>query len=361
MPAPLNDLIALEKVRYQVAAEPVFNVLQSMVLLSMVDELSGLDDWIVHTARQLPERVMQHHTVIMFGLHYAVVPKRSFNSFQTYLEHLRTVDANILREQLLDMYLSIPAHADAPEALTDLSKEEILANVETFLAFLYSRFDAELVDEDIERKAFELLNDPEQMKDEIVEHLGKIWDEYFEEEFERRRPLIEETVKAFNEFDLLSMNDEQVLQFITGQSNEKICKYFNEYERIIFVPSPHTGPYSRTYFGEDTLWVIFNCRLPEGAPQSTSRLSRAQLLVWLSALADDTRLQIMAMIKERDELCAQEIISLLDTSQSTASRHLRQLSASGYISENRTEAGKCYRLNDERFEDTIEALRTFIT
>jgi ArsR family transcriptional regulator len=89
-------------------------------------------------------------------------------------------------------------------------------------------------------------------------------------------------------------------------------------------------------------------------------VSRAELLVWLSALADDTRLHILTLLKDRGELCAQDIISLLDTSQSTASRHLRQLSASGYIREHRTEAGKCYRINAERIEETTKALEGLV-
>jgi DNA-binding transcriptional ArsR family regulator len=156
------------------------------------------------------------------------------------------------------------------------------------------------------------------------------------------------------------MSDEEVVRYVTGRWNDKLLDYMEERDRIVFVPSPHTGPHSGPLLSENILWMMFSCRLPEGVPESASQLSRAELLVWLTALADDTRLQILAMLKERDELCAQDIITMLETSQSTASRHLRQLSASGYILEHRTEAGKCYRLNDERFEDTIKALHTFI-
>jgi DNA-binding IclR family transcriptional regulator len=65
------------------------------------------------------------------------------------------------------------------------------------------------------------------------------------------------------------------------------------------------------------------------------------------------------LIRERDELCAQEIIDLLQLSQSTCSRHLRQLTASGYLRERRTEAGKCYSLNPERLIDTARAIESY--
>lgn len=362
MPAPIRDLIlAPEKVRFQVAAEPVHNALHSMLLLLRVDEFSGLDGWIIKTAEALPKEVVERHRLILLGVHYAVVPKRSFNTFEDYLEDLRSRDPLELREQLLEVYTSIEPHDDTSGELRDLSEDEILEDVDTFLAFLHSRFEPELIYEDVERGAFELLQDPEKLRVEIVTHLTMMWEKYFKAEFKRREPMIDQTVTAFNEFDFEAMEDEEVVRFVTGQWNEKLQALTSKHEHIIFVPSPHTGPYTGPLFGGDTLRLMFSCRLPQGSPMGLSEVSRAEMLVWLSALADDSRLHILALLKEHGELCAQEIITILETSQSTTSRHLRQLSASGYIREHRTEAGKCYRLNEERFEDTVRALQTFIS
>jgi ArsR family transcriptional regulator len=79
----------------------------------------------------------------------------------------------------------------------------------------------------------------------------------------------------------------------------------------------------------------------------------------LAALSDDNRLRILGLIRERGELCAQEIIDLLGLTQSTCSRHLRQLTASGYLHERRQEIGKCYSLNLERFADTARAIESY--
>jgi DNA-binding transcriptional ArsR family regulator len=59
-------------------------------------------------------------------------------------------------------------------------------------------------------------------------------------------------------------------------------------------------------------------------------------------------------------LYAQEVIELLDLSQSAASRHLRQLTATGYLLEGRGEGGKRYSLNRARVEDTLQAVRQFL-
>jgi DNA-binding transcriptional ArsR family regulator len=49
----------------------------------------------------------------------------------------------------------------------------------------------------------------------------------------------------------------------------------------------------------------------------------------------------------------------LNLSQSAASRHLKQLSATGYLSERRCAGAKCYRLNPERIEATLRATAAF--
>jgi ArsR family transcriptional regulator len=86
-------------------------------------------------------------------------------------------------------------------------------------------------------------------------------------------------------------------------------------------------------------------------------LSRSDLLNQLNALADDTRLHIIELVSGEGELRAQEIIARLGLSQSSASRHLRQLTATGYLIERRGEAGKIYSLNRDRIEDTLDAVR----
>ena len=99
--------------------------------------------------------------------------------------------------------------------------------------------------------------------------------------------------------------------------------------------------------------------LPRGTKAISTDLNRSDLLVRLVALSDDTRLKILEMLVEQEEICAQDFINMLDLSQSSASRHLRQLTASGYLSERRRDVAKCYSLNRDRIEDTIQSLSRF--
>ena len=63
------------------------------------------------------------------------------------------------------------------------------------------------------------------------------------------------------------------------------------------------------------------------------------------ALADETRLRILALLLE-DELCVCEIIAALELPQSTTSRHLAYLRNSGWVKDRRQGVWMYYRLNE---------------
>jgi len=83
------------------------------------------------------------------------------------------------------------------------------------------------------------------------------------------------------------------------------------------------------------------------------------LLTRLSGLADETRLRILELFAEQNELSAQEIMARLDLSQSSVSRHLKQLAP--YVVERRGEgASKFYGLSPAQLSLTFQALRQIL-
>ena len=82
------------------------------------------------------------------------------------------------------------------------------------------------------------------------------------------------------------------------------------------------------------------------------------LLFRLGTLADETRLSIIELLTQRSELQAQEIIADLDLSQSSISRHLKQLVGMKYLYERRGEgANKTYRLSSFYLTRTAQAVQ----
>lgn len=363
MPPTLDsDLIARTPVAsLSVALEPAQNVLNSLVLLTAVDRFSGLDEWVTRTAAQMSPAEHHRNRLVCEGLHFALEPNRRWTSFSSYLADLAARDPVEMRDRLL-WNLSRACISKIPPGTQPAKLIEpatLLSSADAYIRYLQD-YEFEF-DPALELEAHALFSDPPRMKDLIVSHLGAIWDERMAAEWERVKPMLQESVAAFQQIDFRRMSGFEALRLVTGQDpHEQWQNLIADSRQIIFVPSAHLGPYLRKFRENKLLWVLFGARLPEGAPAGGSALSRSDLLVRLGALTDDVRLRILSLLSQQDELCAQDIMQELDLNQSAASRHLRQLSAAGYITERRRDVAKCYSLNRERINDTFRALDRFL-
>jgi ArsR family transcriptional regulator len=161
------------------------------------------------------------------------------------------------------------------------------------------------------------------------------------------------------------MSKFEAAQLVLGEDlikekEEHFKLMFEQVERLVFVPSAHLGPYFGKFRAGNTVWMLFGARIPKGVQVYAPDLSRAEILIRINALADDTRLRILKLVSEEGELRSQDIMNRVELSQSAVSRHLKQLSATGYLSERRCEGAKCYTLNPNRVKDTLSAISLFL-
>lgn len=360
MPNP--DAIVLPKVTtVEIRLDPAQVFINSMMLLVENEELSGLNPWVYETAAALSEEKMQEHKLVIVGLYYAVLPNRLWKTIPAYLDHLGKINPVELRNQVLDFYLNIK---NCPEAENHIEAdvESLLANADFFLKYITNKFGEDRVMVETELAAFELLNDPPRMQERITAHLKWMWEEFYQEEWERIQPMLEDTVLAFEKTDFSQMEKEEAARYITGQDFKPDYweKLSEGLEQFIFVPSAHTGPYLGGFHQKNAHGIIFGARLPQDTEIHAPDLSRNEITIRLSALADDIRLNILKNISEAGEMRSQEIIEHLELSQSAASRHLKQLSATGYLVERRCSGAKCYSLNRDRVQDTLRAVEGFL-
>jgi DNA-binding transcriptional ArsR family regulator len=154
----------------------------------------------------------------------------------------------------------------------------------------------------------------------------------------------------------------EIIEFITGTeiSEAKWGNALLTAKEVIFIPNAHYGPYMRTTKVDDNFYIYFGAHLPEGSDVRVPELDRAEIVSRISALADDTRLQILQMIAERGEMRSQEIMEAIALSQPSVSRYLSQLTAAGYLQERRANGAKAYILNRDRIEKTLKAVRAFL-
>ena len=350
------------KTNIHIALDPANSVLNSMHIMHMADQFSGLNEWITKTAASLSPEQLRTNRLIFEGLHYAIQPRRRWSSFPAYVDHLENQNPLVLRDRILAAYDDLCCETEVHTGERS-DPEVVLASLDSFLDHLREGFPADVINIEIETEAYSLLVDPPTLREKIVSHFRTMWRDVMSAEWERNLPMLETCVAANQQLDLTNLTIPEAAQQIMGQAlPEKWQDKFSkaQIDEVIFVPSAHLGPYRGMAHIDGILWLMFGARLPEGAQISSPDLSRSELLVRLNALADDTRLQILHALKMEGELCSKDIMEQLELSQSAASRHLKQLSATGYLGERRKNGAKCYSLSEDRVEDTLEALSYFL-
>jgi len=365
MPMPSSNFILTQTAtNIQIALEPAQNSFNSLMLLTHAKSYVGADAWVERTAQSLSVERLETNRLVMVGLFFGIIPQQSFTSFSAYLDHLAATPPSVLRDRLFDAYNSSPLCPERPDPAVEpvaYTEAELLADADTYLAFLRDRFPEEHLEPDIERQVHVLLNDPPAMHDLVLSHLRFMWDEVLAAEWARVQTMLQSCVDASLQIDLGGLDSHEVVQKVTGQSlGEKAGAFLEQARRVVLVPSAHMGPYLTKFTADDVVWVIFRARMPEGVSLYAPELARSDLLVRLQAVADDTRLRILQYIAEQGELCSQDVMTALDLSQSAASRHLKQLSAAGYLTERRRESAKCYRLNADYIDIVCNAFKRYL-
>ncbi|MGD2048907.1 MAG: winged helix-turn-helix domain-containing protein [Chloroflexota bacterium] len=365
MPAPVADVLVTPSVeRIGLSLEPAQNVFHSLLLLAKKEEVVGYNDWVTETVLAMSAMERQRHQLVMIGFFFAVIPNRSWPSFPAYLEHLASLTPMELRDKLMEAYFNLPCHAYAPGPyIWPDDYDTVISSADKFLEFLVQRFRPDHIDPQLESQAYAYLVDPPSMHELILSHLNHMWETYLAAEWARVRPMLLDAVAAFEQVDYRHMSRMEAVEFITGQvpKEEHLLKAIEQAENLIFVPSAHVGPYLGKFKYGESVGIVFGARLPEGTLYYAPDLSRAEILVRLSALADDNRLRILRLIAEEGEKRSQEIKNELNLSQSAASRHLTQLSATGFLRERRCEGAKCYNLNMDRIDDTLRAVSAYLS
>ncbi len=347
---------------------PAFSAFESMRELIEIKRLSGFSDWVTQTAASLPPE-RQELTEIIYEtfetLFYELMPiMQSSTDFPGYVDAIAAREPVQMRDEMLALFAKWPEHHPHfwPPEQGELTGERLLHDEDAFVTFMSVTCESGLVTPAILHRAHELFQDAPRMQATIVEHMRWMWTHVLADEWQRVRPMLEESVAAFQRMDFSNMTALEAARIVTTRDLSRLFEHKGDsLETIVFVPSAHSGPYVSLSAVGKTAYLVFGARLPRNAQSVSSALSRSELLTRLNALGDDTRLRILELLTQNEELCAQDIIERLDLSQSSISRHLSQLSANGFITERRRETAKCYSLNTDRVMDTLRTLTNYLS
>lgn len=341
-------------VQFQVA--PVYNVLATICMFNQ-PHLDSISDWIDRTAAVLPRELREQAELGCRALSYV---DSGLEPFPDWLEALRRRNPEELAAVDLNRLLTKARTQLDADAVP--SGEQVRSSRRAHRALvlkLYAAKDMEADEQDIERE-FAVFRDPADYHLRLVSYLDRMWNEYVAEEWERVRPMIEESVHAFETVDIPTSSAEEATKQVTQRESlpEDWREELRTVRRVVFIPSVHIGPYmlSLPRVG-NTLRVVVTARIPEGSSVRSRRLERSELLTRLAALSDETRMQILELAAERGELTSSDVMQELGLTQSSSSRHLTQLAATGLLAKDASQKTKVYRLGSKRIDEVLASIR----
>jgi DNA-binding transcriptional ArsR family regulator len=358
------DLIAPpQTVTVTLSLAPAYNAINSLWLLDDPGDCSGLSEWVYQTVATLSPERLHTNALVLSGLSASVhLAGEAWPSFPAWLDDLAARDPVAMRDYALHRLSARAARSLGDEVPTPA---RLLEDRATYLALIehlhHHKGKEEPLDASFWEEVHGLLSDPPAMQELMVMHLRTMWDEVMAPEWERNLPTLEESVAAFETLDLTGLSVHEALRRVARRELPADWEDWQaDVDEIVFIPSAHIGPYLMLLGLSDTAArIAFGAHIPEGALVSSPELSRSELLMRLNALANDVRLRILELLAQEGELSAQDIITRLKLSQSAASRHLHQLSATGYLAVRQHEGAKYYRLSPDRIDYTLKALKEF--
>ncbi|MCB0123405.1 MAG: metalloregulator ArsR/SmtB family transcription factor [Caldilineaceae bacterium] len=312
-----------------VALVPVHQTLVSMALLTAWPPVHNTESWLMETAARLSAAERESNQLIFGAFRNALANHTDAADFPAYLAALAAEDAT-----------TFAARADKSQR-NQLPTEQQTA-------------------------AAQLAADPAALQQQIVGHLCALWENYFAKPWEQKQSMMAYMARELNSRPWPTSSVGALLRaFLRRPVPEWLAGQLGNVERVNFVPSPYmqlqavhfadTGSDSPTLYL--FLWADFWVW-----PMRTEPIQRTEVLRTISALDDETRLQILEMVAASEELRAQEIIAQLDVSQSTVSRHLKQLVNAGFLREERAgDANKVYQLQRDRIGEVTYSLTQLLS
>ena len=352
-----------------VAYEPVTIVLRTLALVGETERWSGLNPWLVRLAEAVSPSELRTNWIVFGQLRSALDVGAPGLSFPAYLAALASADAYAARDRAVEGLRSrLSRTADSTSAHPVPSVERLLSDRETFIvsAAHVAQSDpfALPTDADLLHQAYTLLGDPGRLLSTLVEHLTALWERSFAAEWRR----IERMLSWHAQMYARALHEQGATLPLTATFREltgrdldaRVVAALAGARQVVLVPCWHLGRWALPWDLDDGAPRLCFSE-PPNAEISLLRgtpVTRRELRARMAALADETRLRIVEMVRARDEMTAQEIVAALDLSQSNVSRHLNQLVQMGYLFQRRGEgASKSYRVSAYHLDRTAAALR----
>ncbi|MBN1954528.1 MAG: winged helix-turn-helix transcriptional regulator [Anaerolineae bacterium] len=326
------------------------DMVHAMSLIISAPQYEGFDQWVYAQHAALPADLMIDMGAVLALLQksadfsrwlYRALPDApihcDFSAFVAGLGTLAAADWERFAAASLAGFARTCRGADGQPA-----QAPPLHDAAAVRSFLEPHFDPQHIE-----RAVHLLRDPAAFKACALSVVSRFWEQCYREEYRRSLPLMERSV-AHHRRQNYQGDLAAIFTAVTGRLLPEGNADDEGIEKVIFIPSSHIGPYV-LFRGRQALRPLmvlaYNCR-PTAAPGDAPPPAVQDLFPPLKALADETRLQILAIL-DGQELYAQQIVDRLDISQSAVSRHLQLMVAGGVLAVRKEESMKYFSVNRE--------------
>ena len=331
--------------------------ISTMSLVIDAPSIEGLEQWIYTTHAALPEDIRTDMAVVLIAGTKSIV-------YYTWLNELARSD---------------PAHRDFSAFISWLnshSASDYEQLLEGFIGMLKEHCDTEgiapsdaaglvvacygdMLDEPQIERLIQLYRNPAEFKAQLISVVTRFWEQFYRADFERCLSLMDRSV-AYHQQKSYRADLVPTFVEVTGRRFPKGYEEYRSVEHVIFVPSCHIGPYVMLSPCDDTggtILIHYNAR-STSTSESREAANTQELFPPLKALADETRLQILALLNGR-ELYAQEIVDQLEISQSAVSRHLQLMVTGGVLDVRKEESMKYFSVNEGTLAALADSLKRF--
>lgn len=120
----------------------------------------------------------------------------------------------------------------------------------------------------------------------------------------------------------------------------------NRAKELLFIPVTNLGRLTVLYHANEQIYVMFEPAFGSSNKETGAAKEKlSEFYPLFEGLGDKTRLQMIELIAENEEMFAQQIVKKLGMKQSTVSRHLNQLHQSGIVNIRQEGTTKFFSVN----------------
>ena len=265
-----------------------------------------------------------------------------------------------VKESMDYYYKNLPSMPTVERTMTQVSLEteqlHLKSNREKAIKAVLQSWSVENIDQ-----ILPLYNDIAGIKKRIINLLKEVWTSGFNVTWKSKKKRIVEWLSMSTSLLTKSYGtNEEAIYTVTGlypDTNE--IEKINRAKSLTFVPVSHMGRMITYYELNNHIYLMFEPSLPEQHEIHSAELKTNDYYSAFEGLGDATRLQILNLLSEFNEMYAQQIVNELNMKQSTVSRHLNQLHQSNLVTVRQDGNTKYFSINKDEIIKVINVLELF--